>query len=153
MENITLRNDNITREQVIAAAKMIGAHPFIEKLPGGYDYQVMERGATLAMGQRELISFVRALVFNPDIPTLDEPTSSVDPETESVIQYAIETLIKKRTSIIIAHRLSTIRHADNILVLEKGKKVEFGPHDELLKNEAGRYRELYQMQFLEEVKG
>lgn len=152
MENITLRNDNISREQVIAAAKMIGAHPFIEKLPGGYDYQVMERGATLAMGQRQLISFVRALVFNPDILILDEATSSVDPETESVIQYAIETLIKKRTSIIIAHRLSTIRHADNILVLEKGKKVEFGPHDELLKNEEGRYRELYQMQFLEEVK-
>lgn len=152
MENITLRNENISREQVIAAAKMIGAHPFIEKLPGGYDYQVMERGATLAMGQRQLISFVRALVFDPDILILDEATSSVDPETESVIQYAIETLIKRRTSIIIAHRLSTIRHADNILVLEKGKKVEFGPHDELLKNEDGRYRELYQMQFLEEVK-
>ncbi len=152
MENITLRNENISREQVVAAAKMIGAHPFIEKLPGGYDYQVMERGATLAMGQRQLISFVRALVFDPDILILDEATSSVDPETESVIQYAIETLIKKRTSIIIAHRLSTIRHADNILVLEKGKKVEFGPHDELLKNEEGRYRELYQMQFLEEVK-
>lgn len=151
MENITLRNENISREQVVEAAKMIGAHPFIEKLPGGYDYQVMERGATLAMGQRQLISFVRALVFDPDILILDEATSSVDPETESVIQYAIETLIKKRTSIIIAHRLSTIRHADNILVLEKGKKVEFGPHDELLKNEEGRYRELYQMQFLEEV--
>ncbi|MGH1433187.1 MAG: ABC transporter ATP-binding protein [Lewinella sp.] len=151
LENITLRNENISREQVVAAAKMIGAHPFIEKLPGGYDYQVMERGATLAMGQRQLISFVRALVFDPDILILDEATSSVDPETESVIQYAIETLIKKRTSIIIAHRLSTIRHADNILVLEKGEKVEFGPHDELLKNEEGRYRELYQMQFLEEV--
>ena len=150
-ENITLRNENITREQVVEAAKMIGAHPFIEKLPGGYDYQVMERGATLSMGQRQLISFVRALVFDPDILILDEATSSVDPETESVIQYAIETLIKKRTSIIIAHRLSTIRHADNILVLEKGKKVEFGPHEELLKNEDGRYRELYEMQFLQEA--
>lgn len=150
-ENITLRNDNITREQVIEAAKMIGAHPFIEKLPGGYEYQVMERGATLSMGQRQLISFVRALVFDPDILILDEATSSVDPETESVIQYAIETLIKKRTSIIIAHRLSTIRHADNILVLEKGEKVEFGPHEELLKNEDGRYRELYEMQFLQEA--
>ena len=150
-ENITLRNENITREQVIEAAKMIGAHPFIEKLPGGYDYQVMERGATLSMGQRQLISFVRALVFDPDILILDEATSSVDPETESVIQYAIETLIKKRTSIIIAHRLSTIRHADNILVLEKGVKVEFGPHEQLLKNENGRYRELYEMQFLEEA--
>lgn len=151
IENITLRNENITREQVIEAAKMIGAHPFIEKLPGGYDYQVMERGATLSMGQRQLISFVRALVFDPDILILDEATSSVDPETESVIQYAIETLIKKRTSIIIAHRLSTIRHADSIMVLEKGKKVEFGPHEQLLKNENGRYRELYEMQFLQEA--
>ncbi|MEL6655620.1 MAG: ABC transporter ATP-binding protein [Bacteroidota bacterium] len=151
IENITLRNENISREQVVEAAKMIGAHPFIEKLPGGYDYQVMERGATLSMGQRQLISFVRALVFDPDILILDEATSSVDPETESVIQYAIETLIKKRTSIIIAHRLSTIRHANNILVLEKGKKVEFGPHDQLLKNEKGRYRELYEMQFLQEA--
>jgi len=151
IENITLRNDKITREEVVNAAKMIGAHPFIEKLPGGYDYQVMERGATLSMGQRQLISFVRALVFNPDILILDEATSSVDPETESVIQFAIETLIKKRTSIIIAHRLSTIRHATNILVLEKGRKLEFGSHEELLKNDDGRYRELYEMQFLQGV--
>ncbi len=151
LENITLRDERISRERVMEAAKMIGAHEFIEKLPGAYDYQVMERGATLSMGQRQLISFVRALVFDPDILILDEATSSVDPETESVIQYAIETLIKKRTSIIIAHRLSTIRHADNILVLEKGEKLEFGSHEELLKNEEGRYRELYQMQFLEEV--
>jgi len=150
-ENISLRNKSITKEQVIAAAKMIGAHEFIEKLPGGYDYQVMERGATLSMGQRQLISFVRALVFDPDILILDEATSSVDPETESVIQFAIETLIEKRTSIIIAHRLSTIRHADNILVLEKGEKIEFGPHDTLLQNKDGRYRELYEMQFLEET--
>ncbi|MEZ4987572.1 MAG: ABC transporter ATP-binding protein [Saprospiraceae bacterium] len=151
MENITLRNTHITREEVVAAAKMIGAHDFIEKLPGGYDYEVMERGATLSMGQRQLISFVRALVFNPDILILDEATSSVDPETESVIQHAIETLIQKRTSIIIAHRLSTIRHAANIMVLEKGRKVEFGAHEELLKNEDGRYRELYEMQFVEGV--
>ncbi|MEM1214672.1 MAG: ABC transporter ATP-binding protein [Bacteroidota bacterium] len=151
MENITLRNDNITREEVVKAAKLIGAHRFIEKLPGGYEYQVMERGATLSMGQRQLISFVRALVFDPDILILDEATSSVDPETESVIQHAIETLIQKRTSVIIAHRLSTIRHADNILVLEKGRKLEFGPHERLLENEDGRYRELYEMQFLQEV--
>lgn len=149
MENITLRNDDITHAQVINAAKMIGAHEFIEKLPGGYDYQVMERGATLSMGQRQLISFVRALVANPDILILDEATSSIDPETESVIQYAIEKLIDKRTSIIIAHRLSTIRHADKILVLEKGKVKEFGTHEELLKIEDGKYRELYEMQFLE----
>ena len=149
MENITLRNKNISRTQVMAAAKMIGAHRFIEKLPGGYDYQVMERGATLSMGQRQLISFVRALVADPDILVLDEATSSIDPESESVIQYAIEKLIDKRTSIIIAHRLSTIRHADRILVLEKGMVKEFGTHGELLKIKDGKYRELYEMQFLE----
>lgn len=151
LENITLRDNSFSRETVIEAAKMIGAHEFIERLPGGYDYEVMERGATLSMGQRQLISFVRALVFNPDILILDEATSSIDPETESVIQYAIETLISKRTSIIIAHRLSTIRHADNILVLEKGEIQELGSHDELLEIEDGHYRELYEMQFLEEV--
>ncbi|HMO39480.1 MAG TPA: ABC transporter ATP-binding protein [Saprospiraceae bacterium] len=148
-ENITLRDSEISREEVIAAAKMIGAHEFIEKLPGGYDYKVMERGATLSMGQRQLISFVRALVFNPDILILDEATSSIDPESESIIQFAIETLIAKRTSIIIAHRLSTIRHADNILVLKKGEVQEFGPHEELLKIEDGHYRKLYEMQFVQ----
>jgi len=148
-ENITLRNDDISKEQVIGASKMIGAHPFIEKLPGGYDYQVMERGATLSMGQRQLISFVRALVFNPGILILDEATSSIDPESEAVIQHAIETLIAKRTSIIIAHRLSTIRHADKILVMEKGKVKEYGTHEELLQIEGGKYRELYEMQFLQ----
>ncbi|AEE51142.1 Xenobiotic-transporting ATPase [Haliscomenobacter hydrossis DSM 1100] len=149
LENITLRDDTITREQVINAAKMIGAHAFIERLPGGYDYQVMERGATLSMGQRQLISFVRALVFEPDILILDEATSSIDPESESVIQFAIETMIAKRTSIIIAHRLSTIRHADNILVLHKGEVQEYGPHEELLRNENGHYKQLYEMQFLQ----
>lgn len=149
LENITLRDPDITEEQVIAAAKMIGAHQFIQKLPGGYHYQVMERGATLSMGQRQLISFVRALVFNPDILILDEATSSIDPETESVIQHAIETLIAKRTSIIIAHRLSTIRHATNILVLEKGEVKEFGSHDVLVELEEGKYRELYEKQFLQ----
>lgn len=148
MENITLRDPNISEEQVIAAAKMIGAHAFIERLPGSYQYQVMERGATLSMGQRQLISFVRALVFNPDILILDEATSSIDPESESVIQFAIEKLIARRTSIIIAHRLSTIRHANNILVLEKGEVKEFGPHDTLLEIEGGKYRELYEKQFL-----
>ncbi|HMQ50070.1 MAG TPA: ABC transporter ATP-binding protein [Saprospiraceae bacterium] len=148
-ENITLRDNRFSREEVIQAAKMIGAHEFIEKLPGGYDYKVMERGATLSMGQRQLISFVRALVFDPDILILDEATSSIDPETESVIQYAIEKLIAKRTSIIIAHRLSTIRHANNILVLHKGEVQEFGTHDELLQMEDGRYKQLYEMQFLQ----
>ena len=151
LENIRLRDESISREAVIAAAKMIGAHEFIEKLPGGYDYEVMERGATLSMGQRQLISFVRALVFDPDILILDEATSSIDPETESIIQYAIEKLITKRTSIIIAHRLSTIRHADNIMVLNKGELQEFGSHEELLQIEGGHYRELHEMQFLEAV--
>jgi ATP-binding cassette subfamily B protein len=148
LENITLRDPNIGEAQVIEAAKMIGAHKFIKKLPGGYDYQVMERGATLSMGQRQLISFVRALVFNPDILILDEATSSIDPESESIIQHAIEKLIARRTSIIIAHRLSTIRRASNILVLEKGQVKEFGPHEELLQIPNGKYRELYEKQFL-----
>jgi len=149
LENITLRDSSISREKVIDSAKLIGAHEFIEKLPGGYDYKVMERGATLSMGQRQLISFVRALVFDPDILILDEATSSIDTETEAVIQYAIEKLISKRTSIIIAHRLSTIRHADNIMVMEKGRVAEFGPHQELLEIEGGHYKELYEMQFLQ----
>lgn len=149
LDNISLRDPEITREEVIAAAKLIGAHEFIEKLPGGYDYNVQERGATLSMGQRQLISFVRALVFDPDILILDEATSSVDPETEGVIQHAIEKLMDARTSIVIAHRLSTIRNATNIMVLEKGEVKEIGPHDELVEKENGRYRELYEMQFLE----
>ncbi len=145
-ENITLMNESISRQDVIESAKLIGAHEFIEKLPGGYDYEVRERGATLSMGQRQLISFVRALVFDPDILILDEATSSVDSETESVIQYAIEKLIAKRTSIIIAHRLSTIRHAENILVLDKGNIKELGSHDELVEIDGGHYKELYEMQ-------
>lgn len=152
-ENITLRDPAITREQVESAARMIGAHDFIAKLPGGYDYQVMERGATLSMGQRQLISFVRALIFDPDILILDEATSSIDPESESIIQYATEKLIARRTSIIIAHRLSTVRNARNILVLEKGEVIEFGPHEELLKIPNGRYRDLYEMQFLQMAEG
>ncbi|MEM9990551.1 MAG: ABC transporter ATP-binding protein [Bacteroidota bacterium] len=148
LENITLRNQHISKEQVVEAAKVIGAHDFIMKLPGDYDYQVMERGATLSMGQRQLISFVRALVSDPDILILDEATSSIDPATEGVIQYAIEQLITKRTSIIIAHRLSTIRHADRIMVLDKGEVKEFGTHEELLEIQKGYYQKLYNMQFL-----
>lgn len=146
-ENITLRDPNISSAKVLEASKMIGAHEFIARLPNGYDYEVMERGATLSMGQRQLISFVRALVFDPEILILDEATSSIDPETESVIQYAIEKLIAKRTSIIIAHRLSTIRHADQILVLEKGEVKEMGSHETLIRLENGHYRELYELQF------
>jgi len=147
MENITLRDPAIERQYVIDCAKMIGAHEFIMRLPGGYDYQVMERGATLSMGQRQLISFVRALVFDPDILILDEATSSIDPESEGIIQYAIEQLISKRTSIIIAHRLSTIRHAQHILVMERGEVTEFGTHEQLMQMGDGHYRELYEMQF------
>ncbi len=146
-ENITLRDPSVSLQKVKDCAEMIGAAEFIERLPGGYDYEVMERGATLSMGQRQLISFVRALVFDPSILILDEATSSIDPETEGVIQYAIEKLIAKRTSIIIAHRLSTIRHANNILVMDKGEAIEFGRHDDLMQIEGGRYRELYEMQF------
>ena len=147
MENITLKDDKFTEAEVIEAAKIIGAHEFFEKLPEGYDFMVMERGANLSMGQRQLISFVRALLYDPDILILDEATSSIDTETESIIQYAIEKLIEKRTSIIIAHRLSTIKHAHKILVMEHGEKLEMGSHAELLQNEHGKYRELYEMQF------
>lgn len=151
LENITLRDPNISEARVIEAAKMIGAHKFIKKLPDGYYYQVQERGATLSMGQRQLISFVRALVFDPDILILDEATSSIDPESEGIIQHAIEKLIARRTSIIIAHRLSTIRRATNILVLDKGEVQEFGPHETLVDIEHGKYRELYEKQFLAAV--
>ncbi len=146
-DNISLRNKSIQRDRIIEASKTIGAHSFIMALPGGYDFIVSERGGNLSMGQRQLISFVRALVYDPEILILDEATSSIDTETEGIIQYAIEKLIDKRTSIIIAHRLSTIRHADRILVLEKGLVVEYGTHDELLKIKSGKYKKLYDMQF------
>jgi ATP-binding cassette subfamily B protein len=153
MDNITLMDPRFSFEEVQIAAKQIGADPFIKKLPGGYDYIITERGANLSMGQRQLISFVRALVFDPDILILDEATSSIDTETEEIIQFAIEKLISKRTSLIIAHRLSTIRHADNIMVLDQGNMIEFGNHEELLSIEEGRYRELYEMQFSEDPIG
>lgn len=150
-DNITLRDESISLEMVKEASETIGADLFIENMPDGYDQKIMERGNNLSVGQRQLISFVRALVFNPDILILDEATSSIDTETESIIQHAIEKLIEKRTSIIIAHRLSTIRHADKIMVMDKGNVVEFGSHDELLQREGGRYRELYEMQFVEGI--
>ena len=150
LNNITLRDESITRDKVIAASKQIGAHVFIEALPDGYDFKVTERGSNLSVGQRQLISFVRALVFDPSILILDEATASIDTETEAIIQVAIEKLIAKRSSIIIAHRLSTIRHTDNIMVLDKGNIVELGPHEELMKIKDGKYRQLYDMQFSEE---
>jgi ATP-binding cassette subfamily B protein len=146
LDNITLRNPAISREQVIAAAKMIDMHDFILRLPGGYDYNVMERGATLSLGQRQLLSFIRALLYNPSVLILDEATSSVDTESEMLIQHAIDTLIKGRTSIVIAHRLSTIRKADKIIVLDKGEVKEMGTHDELLQK-GGFYSKLHEMQF------
>lgn len=146
MDNVTLRNDAITKEDVVAAAKLIGLHHFIEQLPGGYDYNVMERGATLSLGQRQLLSFVRALLYNPAILILDEATSSVDTESEALIQNAIDTLIVGRTSIVIAHRLSTIRKADKILVLDAGEVKEMGTHAELMALQ-GHYYQLHKMQF------
>ena len=146
IDNITLRNPDIPREKVIEAAKMIDMHDFIMRLPGGYDYNVMERGATLSLGQRQLLSFIRALLYNPSILILDEATSSIDTESEMLIQHAIDTLIKGRTSIVIAHRLSTIRKANKIIVLDKGEVKEMGTHDELLALQ-GYYFKLYQLQF------
>jgi ATP-binding cassette subfamily B protein len=145
-ENITLRNPAITREDVEKAARLIGMHEFITQLPGGYDYQVMERGSTLSLGQRQLISFVRALLYNPSILILDEATSSVDTESEMLIQHAIDKLISDRTSIVIAHRLSTISKASKIIVLDKGEIREMGTHEELLKL-GGFYQKLHSMQF------
>jgi len=149
MDNIRLRDDTIDEAKIIESAEMIGAHEFIEKMPNAYNFVVSERGSNLSMGQRQLISFVRALVFDPEILILDEATSSIDTETETIIQYAIEKLIEKRTSIIIAHRLSTIRHADKIMVLRDGEIKEFGNHEELLQIEDGIYRQMYEIQFEE----
>ncbi len=150
LDNITLRNSSITRQQVEDAAKMIGIHDFIMRLPGGYDYNVMERGSTLSLGQRQLISFIRALIYNPSILILDEATSSIDTESELLIQKAIDTLIAGRTSIIIAHRLSTIRKASKIIVLDKGEVKEIGTHEQLLAL-GGFYSKLHQMQFERKV--
>jgi len=146
LDNITLRNKEIPLERVIHAAKLIGMHEFILRLPGGYDYDVMERGNTLSLGQRQLLSFIRALLFDPSILILDEATSSVDTESERLIQEAIAKLIADRTSIVIAHRLSTIRKASKILVLDKGEIREIGTHDQLMAKE-GFYYKLHQMQF------
>lgn len=146
LDNITLRNREIPMERVINAAKLIGMHEFILRLPGGYDYDVMERGNTLSLGQRQLLSFIRALLFDPSILILDEATSSVDTESERLIQEAISKLIADRTSIVIAHRLSTIRKASKILVLDKGEIREMGTHDQLMAKE-GFYFKLHQMQF------
>ncbi|MBD1398962.1 ABC transporter ATP-binding protein [Pontibacter sp. JH31] len=145
-DNISLGNKAITEEQMWHAADLVGARKFIERLPGGLHYQVMERGATLSVGQRQLISFVRAMVYNPEIIILDEATSSVDSETEELIQYAIDQLMHGRTSIVIAHRLSTIQKADKIIVMDRGEIKEMGNHEELLRHN-GYYAQLYHMQY------
>lgn len=145
--NISLHNPEITVEQIMAAAEDVGADEFIKRLPGGYEYNVMERGATLSAGQAQLISFIRALVYNPAILVLDEATSSVDTETEVLIQNAINKLMEGRTAIVIAHRLSTIQSADKIIVLDHGEIKEIGNHQDLLKIENGFYRKLYDLQF------
>lgn len=152
LNNITLGNPEITREEVMKAAKLVGAKKFIERLPGGLDYNVMERGATLSVGQRQLISFVRAIVYNPEIIILDEATSSVDTETEEMIQKAISKMMKGRTSIVIAHRLSTIQKADKIMVLHQGEIKETGTHESLLEL-GGYYSKLHQMQLKSMVIG
>ncbi len=147
--NITLGDPEISREQVIAAAKEVGAHDFIERLPGGYDYQIGERGGVLSVGQRQLLAFIRASVYNPHVLILDEATSSIDSESEEMIQRATSKLTEGRTSIVIAHRLSTIHSADKIVVIDKGEIKEIGSHTELM-NLKGYYHNLYQKQFNEE---
>lgn len=145
-DNITLNNDQIPLERVMEAAKQVGAHEFISRLPGGYDYKVRERGATLSLGQRQLIAFARVMTYNPSILVLDEATANIDTESEEIIQKAIDTVMMGRTSIIIAHRLSTIQKADKIVVLNKGRIIESGTHQELLDHQ-GAYFDLHQMQF------
>lgn len=148
--NITLGNSEVTDEMILHAADLVGARKFIDRLPGGLDYNVMERGATLSVGQRQLLSFIRAMVYDPKILVLDEATSSVDSETEGMIQEAIGKMMHGRTSIVIAHRLSTIQHAHKIIVLDKGEIKETGRHDELLLQN-GYYAHLHKMQYKEAV--
>jgi ATP-binding cassette subfamily B protein len=149
-QNITLGNPAISRKKIYEAAELVGARDFIERLPGKLEYNVMERGATLSVGQRQLISFIRAMVYDPRIIVLDEATSSVDTETEELIQHAIGRLMSGRTAIVIAHRLSTIQNAHNILVLDKGRIIEQGSHKGLL-SQNGAYTQLYKMQYKEVI--
>ena len=151
--NITLFNPELTKSDVIIASKQIGVHDFIESLPGGYDYNVKERGVMLSSGQRQLIAFLRAYISEPAILVLDEATSSVDSYTEEVIQRAIDTITKNKTSIVIAHRLATVKNADKIIVMDQGHIVEEGTHKELLNIKEGHYAKLYEVQFAEALAG
>lgn len=151
LDNITLGNSDISRDDVIKASKEVECHNFIKKLPGGYDYILRERGASLSLGQRQLICFVRAMVYNPKILILDEATSSVDSETEELVAKACEKMMVGRTSIVIAHRLSTIQDADNILVMHKGQIREKGPHKSLVRKKDGIYRKLYELQYKDQT--
>lgn len=148
LNNITLKDPSITEDTVVAAARKIGVHDFIASLPGGYHYNVKERGVMLSSGQRQLIAFLRAYVSNPSILVLDEATSSIDAQSEQLIQTATDIITKGRTSIVIAHRLATIKKADKIIVIDAGKIVELGTHSELLLKENGYYRNLYEVQFV-----
>ncbi|MFM8741162.1 MAG: ABC transporter ATP-binding protein [Cytophagales bacterium] len=148
--NISLGNDEVTDDMILHAADLVGARKFIDRLPGGLNYNVMERGSTLSVGQRQLLSFIRAMVYEPKILVLDEATSSVDSETEEMIQEAIGKMMSGRTSIVIAHRLSTIQKADKIIVLDKGEIKEVGKHEQLLAQN-GYYSQLYKMQYKEAV--
>lgn len=151
MENITLGNPDINKDAVKKAAQEVEADHFINKLPGKYEYVLRERGASLSLGQKQLICFVRAMVYNPEILILDEATSSVDSETEEYVNKACEKMMEGRTSIVIAHRLSTIHGADKILVMHKGEIREMGPHNQLMKRKDGIYRKLYELQYSEQL--
>lgn len=151
LKNITLGDESISREEVVKAAHAVEAHRFIENLPGTYDYELKERGTSLSMGQRQLICFVRAMVHNPEILILDEATSSVDSETESLVNKAVTKMMEGRTSIVVAHRLSTIQGSKTILAMHKGEIRERGPHEELVKQEGGLYRKLYELQYRDQL--
>ncbi len=151
IDNISLGDESLSVDDIRRASQIIGADSFIDRLPGGWDYEVKERGLSLSHGQRQMLSFIRALVYDPVILVLDEATSSVDSETESAIQTALDTMMEGRTSVVVAHRLSTIRHSEQILVMHRGEVREMGSHGELMDVSDGLYRKLYEMQYLDEV--